>query len=116
MTILTEYQHLMELDPDLGLQVLYDTDGMHDRIHEWFETPQGSIADHSSWGHNLGPFKHEPLNSTTEVLLEMAILKKLPRDVRNLFISGVHVTYSAIDLCFVTIEHGLVRYEGEIRL
>jgi phage baseplate assembly protein W len=116
MSIITEYEHLMELSPGEGLQTLYDVEALHDRITEWFETPQGTIADLPAWGHNLSPFKHDPPGSYIEVMLEMAIVRKLPQDVKNLEIVALLVEYPEIDLCKITIQHRLATYEGEITI
>lgn len=117
MSIITEYEHLMALAADEGLQKLYDVEALYDRITEWFQTPEGTIADLPAWGHNLSPFKHDPTTGLyIEVMLEMAILKKLPRDVKNLEIVALRVDYPEIDLCKVTIAHRLAIHQFEITL
>jgi hypothetical protein len=116
MSIITEYEHLMELAPEEGLRRLYDVEALHDRIAEWFQTPEGTIADLPAWGHNLSPFKHEPLGLYIEVMLEMAIIQKLPRDVANLQIIALLVEYPEIDMCRITIQHRLATYQAEITI
>lgn len=114
MSIITEYEHLMALSATEGLETLYDVEALHDRIKEWFETPQGTIADLPAWGHNLSSFKHDPPGSYIEVMLEMAIMRKLPRDVKNLQIVALRVDYPEIDICRITIKHRLATYQGDV--
>lgn len=115
-SIITEYQHLMDLSPHEGLETLYDVEALHDRIYEWLQTPQGTVADLPAWGHNLSPFKHDPPGPNIEVMLEMAIAKKLPQDVENLEIVGLRVEYPEIDMVKITIRHRLATYETEVEI
>jgi len=116
MSIITDYEHLMALVPEEGLYRLYDVEALHDQIAEWFQTPEGTIVDLPAWGHNISPFKHEPPGLYIEVMLEMAIVRKLPRDVANLQIIALLVEYPEIDMCRITIQHRLATYQSEITI
>lgn len=83
--------------------------GMAERIREWLETPEGTMAHHPSWGHNLIPFKHDPLSKDNgiDVLIEMAIARKLPLDIRDIRILGVDVQVTEFDMFNLYIRHQL---------
>lgn len=114
--IIEELDHLMDVAPTVGLVRYTDGDAMNDRIAEWFETPEGTVADLPAWGHNLVIFKHEPLDDNLEVAVSMAITRKLPVDIENLIITGIALEALEIDLCIVRIRHMLGEYAGEVRL
>lgn len=84
-----------------------DGAGMSERIMEWLDTPEGTIAHNPSWGNNLGKFKHDPLskNNGFETLIEMAIARKITLDIEDLQLIGVKVTILDIDLFNLIIVH-----------
>lgn len=106
----------MTLDPATELKKFSDGESVEERIREWLETPQGTLADLPAWGHNLGMFKHEPQGVDLEVMAEMAIMIKMPLDIEDLVITGVSVEFESIDLCRITIHHRLGIYEETISL
>ncbi len=78
---------------------------MSERIAEWLATPEGTVAHNPSWGHNLSRYKHNPINETLEILIEIALSRKLPVDIEDLVLRGVHVEALDIDLCRITVIH-----------
>ena len=108
--LIEELHHLMNLDPDTGIQHFIDGPAMDDRIREWFETPEGTVADLPAWGHNLSQFKHAPINPTLNVLVKVAILKKMPVDIRNLVITNIAIQFKEIDLFHVVVVHRIGKY------
>jgi hypothetical protein len=110
MAIIEEYHHLIELDPRTSITQFQDGEAMNDRIKEWFETPEGTVADLPAWGHNLLQFKHEPLSPSLSVMVKTAILRKMPVDIRNLFIIKIAVEFKEIDLCYTNIVHRMGTY------
>lgn len=78
---------------------------MSERVAEWLATPEGTVAHRPSWGHNLSGFKHEPLSEDLEILIEISLSRKLPIDIDDLILLGVHVEMLDIDLCRITVAH-----------
>lgn len=80
---------------------------MSERIQEWLATPEGTVANYPSWGHNLNQFKHDPLakGGNLEVLIEMSLARKMPIDIEDLRLIGVRVDVDDIDLCHITVIH-----------
>ena len=111
-----EMDHLMELSPTTEVKTYDDESAMNDRIYEWLETPQGTVADLPSWGHNLGPFKFEPPGETLNVMAEMAIMTKMPQDIENLAILGINIEFVEIDCCKIVIRHRLGVFESTVTL
>jgi len=111
-----EFDHLIELNPTTEVKAYADTDALWDRIAEWLETPQGTLADLPSWGHNITAMKHEPQGVNLEVMTEMSIMAKMPQDIEDLIISGVRVEFFEIDRCSVMIRHRLGTYKETIDL
>lgn len=116
MSVIEELDHLLELNPTTELKKYEDEDALYDRICEWFETPQGTVADIPDWGHNMASLKFEPPGETLNVMAEMAIMVKMPRDIENLIIQSVDVEFTEIDLCQITINHSLGNYEETVSL
>jgi len=112
--LIEELQHLIKLNPDTGVERLVDGPAMDDRIREWFETPEGTVADLPSWGHNLTQFKHSPMTTSLEVVVKISIRKKMPIDIRNLIITQIAVEFREIDLFHVAISHKIGTYAGEV--
>ena len=112
---LEEINHLMELSlsPQDALAHYYGPDALNDRIQEWFETPQGTVADFPSWGNNLGPFKHEPISVHLEVMMEALIIPKLSQDC-GIQVSGIHVEALDIDKVRVVISYASGLFDSEV--
>lgn len=93
--------------PESDVERSYEGAAMSTRIQEWLATPEGSVANHPSWGHNLAQFKHDPLseNNDLEVRIEMALARKLPLDIEDLRLVAIKVEVLDMDLCKVTIVH-----------
>jgi hypothetical protein len=115
-SIIEEFDHLLELSPNTEFKHYEDENALQDRIYEWLETPQGTIADLPAWGNNLGALKHEPQGINLEVMAEMNIAVKMPRDIENLIIVGVNVDFIEMDLCKIVIQHRLGVFEETIEL
>jgi hypothetical protein len=111
-----EFDHLLELNPTTEVRKYGNEDAMQDRIFEWLETPQGTLADLPEWGHNLMVLKHEPQSINLNVVAEMSIMTKMPQDIENLIIQGVSVEFTEIDLCRITIMHRIGIFEEKIAL
>jgi len=116
MTYIEEFDHLFELNPTTEIKKYDDEEALSDRIVEWLETPQGSLADLPGWGHNLIALKHEPQGVNLDVMAEMSITIKMPADIENLIIQSVSVEFMEIDLCRVVIRHRLGIFEEKIEL
>jgi hypothetical protein len=116
MAAIEEFDHLIELNPSTEVKKYEDEDALQDRIFEWFETPQGTVADLPGWGHNLLPLKHEPQGVSLNVMAEMSITIKMPQDIENLVIESVSVEFTEIDLCQIIIRHRLGVFEEKIEL
>ena len=114
MTAIEELDHLFNLTPNQGIERYADGPAMSDRIAEWMETPEGTVADHPSWGHVLRPFRHEPTDPNLAVFIEMAIVEKLPKDVQDIKIVGIRVDVIEIDQIYVVILHQFGVYEGRV--
>lgn len=115
-TYIEEIDRLIGLNPSTEVKKYDDDDALQERIREWLETPQGTLADLPAWGHNLSAMKHEPQGVNLEVMVEMSITRKMPQDIDNLVISGVRVEFEEIDLCKVSINHRLGAFEDRIGL
>ena len=92
---------------------------MSERIREWLATPEGTVAHDPSWGHNLLPFKHDPMGTqgtTLEVLITMALARKMPLDIEDLRLVAVQVEVLDIDLCRVSVVHQYGKDVAEISL
>lgn len=99
-----ELDYLLVLD-HRGIKQHSDADALNNNIRDWLVNPMHSIADQPSWGHNLTPFRFSPQGDDTEAMIEMAIIRKLPKDVKGLSISGVRVHWQSFDECHITIQH-----------
>jgi hypothetical protein len=111
-----ELDHLIALDPATEVKKYLNEDVLADRIAEWLETPQGTLADLPAWGHNLRAFKFEPPGINLDVMIEMSLVVKMPKDIENLVIVGVDVEFKEIDLLKLTIRHMLGVYEDTVTL
>jgi len=110
-----EFDHLLAGDPT-GLATHADGNALEDRIQEWLETPEGTVADMPWWGNRLGAIKHEPQGASLQVMAEMSIVEKLPVDVRNVQVKGVLVENIEIDLVRVVVQYQLGTFVGEVVL
>lgn len=110
-----ELDHLMIMD-DAGIVQYDDETALNDRIFEWLETPQGSIADLPAWGHNLSRLKFEPSGISLNIMARLSIMEKMPGDIANLRIFGVDLDFIEIDRLTVSINYGLGIFQGEVNL
>lgn len=106
MAQILELSYLLERSPSERIRTYEDADAMNQRILEWLETPEGTVADMPEWGHPLFKFKHEPDSPSIQVLAEMVIFNKLADDVTGIDLRAVSVTFPEIDLMDVAIVHG----------
>ena len=72
--------------------------------------------DLPAWGHTLYKLKHEPLGFNLNILAELLILEKLPKDIRNLNLRSVAVDFREIDLMFIRVEFSIGVFEQEVEL
>ncbi|MBE6441328.1 MAG: hypothetical protein E7022_03215 [Desulfovibrio desulfuricans] len=91
---------------------------MSERIQEWLATPEGTVANNPSWGHNLSRFKHDPLSEGNglEVQIELALSRKMPLDIDDLRLVAVNVEVRDIDLAHVVIVHQYGQENLQIKL
>lgn len=114
MAVYTELDHLIALSdsPQNAVALYEDEDAVNDRIAEWFETPQGTLADMPSWGNQLWSVKHEPISEALEILMEAKVLHKLSIDC-NLSIAGIRIDFVDVDRVDIAVLHqaGVFRRE-----
>jgi len=115
--MLEEIDHLMELSISCqdALTRYTGPDALNDRISEWFETPEGTVADIPSWGNMLGQFKHEPPSVHLEVYMEAKIISKLSADC-GVPVSGIRIDFLDIDLCRVQIKYSGGSFDSGVTL
>ena len=104
MAGISELDYLLALDSS-GIKSHYDGNAMNQRIDEWLSHPIGSIADDPAWGHPFAALRFEPQSQNLEAGIEMAIVGKMPQDVKGLVISAVRVVYQSIDEVYIAITH-----------
>jgi hypothetical protein len=93
-----------------------DGEALSERIREWLETPEGTVADLPDWGHNIIGYKHDPQSTTLAVAIEMSIAQKMTRDIKNLKLLGVGVEFLEIDLFRILIRHQFGGTIGTLQL
>ena len=104
-----ELNHLLDVDRE-GLAVSVEGKALNNNISEWFDNAMHTIADNPAWGHNLKPFQFISQTEDDAVMIEMAIIEKLPADVRGLDIRAVRVSFPAIDVFKIEIQHQYGRH------
>lgn len=66
------------------------------RLDEWLRTPAGSVYGLPSWGSPMAEFKHEPIGSTNNTTIEVAVegrlTDKLRQDLPGLNLQAVRCT------------------------
>jgi len=110
-----EFDHLMTMD-DTGIVQYEDGIALNDRMQEWFETPQGSIADLPAWGHNLSRLKFEPSGISLNVMARLNVMEKMPKDFPDLQILSIGLDFLEIDRLIISINYGLGTFQGEVKL
>lgn len=110
-----EFDHLLSGN-SAGIATMQDGNALEDRVQEWLETPEGSVSDLPWWGNRLSSIKHEPQGVNLQVMAEMMIAEKLPRDVRNLQMKGILVENMDIDMVRVVVQYQLGTFVGEVVL
>jgi len=115
MAGIEELEHLMVMD-DSGVSVHTDEAALNERLREWFETPMGTVADLPSWGHPLLMLKFEPPGVNLNIMAEMLITEKLPRDISSLQLRSVSVEFDEIDLLRVNIDYALGTLQESVTL
>lgn len=116
MPTIYEGSHLIATGINHDVDRFADGEALGERIKEWVETPEGTIADIPDWGHNLLGFKHDPQGVDLEVAIEMSIARKMARDIRDLVLLGISVEYLEIDLFKIVIRHQFGDTFGELQL
>lgn len=115
MARIEELDHLMETD-SAGIVGYEDEAALSDRIGEWCETPQGTVADLPGWGNRFAYMKHEPPGIDLEIMAEMDVIEKLPVDIKNLVVTGIVIEFREIDLLYIGINHYLGNFSSEVSL
>lgn len=106
MARIEELDHLFKIG-DGGIVHYEDNAALNDRLQEWLETPEGTVADLPAWGNRLAYMKHEPPGVHLNIMAEMDIIEKMPRDIDNLSVSGILVEFKEIDLLWIGINFSL---------
>lgn len=108
-----EAQRMLQSAPEQDIERFFHGDAASECLREWLDTPEGTMAHHPSWGHNLGALKHDPLskNSGIDVVAELAITRKLPIDIPEIILKSIRVDIPDFDLLLIRIQH---QYGGEI--
>lgn len=116
--MLNEADFLLGSAPKEEIRRQREGAGMSERIREWLATDEGTLAHHPAWGSNLGQFKFEPLSkeSGIDVVIMLAITRKLPQDIEGVIVTGIDVQILDVDLCKVVIQHNFGRTEQVIQL
>ncbi|MEY8773019.1 hypothetical protein AB6T85_21650 [Erwinia sp. ACCC 02193] len=82
---------------------LGDSEAQEAQIEEWLHTPQGSIYGLPGWGNPLQKYKHEPMNTFTEVAIENDMVTSLKRDIPDVELTGIRIEAIEKDLFYLTI-------------
>ena len=106
MSQIKEYDYLLNGSPYEEVVIHDDLGAMGQRVAEWLDTPEGTVADMPGWGHPFYLFKHEPESDDLNVMAEMALYEKLTTDIKDLDLRGVSVSFSEIDRMDVAIKIG----------
>lgn len=104
--MINELDHFLDID-ESGVREYSIVEGLNNRIEEWFMTPMHTVADNPGWGHNLRPYWHDPQSQLLAIQIEMAIVRKLPQDVRDVTVRRVSASFPSIDKCLIEIWHDL---------
>lgn len=107
MAVFEEASWRMRSAPASDMDRTYEGNAMSERIQEWLATPEGTVANNPSWGHNLTQFKFDPTSDRTnlEVQIEMALTRKMPLDIDDLRLVSVNVVVQDIDLVHISVVH-----------
>lgn len=115
MTVFSEFEFLFDINAE-GIKQVSSVDGMNNRIKDWLYTPEGTVADNPSWGSPLRGVQFEPHSPYLEIEIQMAIVQKIRRDVRDLTVRAVSVSFPNIDMAHIIIYHDLGVFEDDISL
>lgn len=116
MAQIIEFDYLMARAPSEGVRSYEDVEAMNQRVMEWLDTPDGTVADMPEWGHPFYAFKHEPDSPSLQVMAEMMVFEKLVADVVDIDLRSVSVEFPEIDRMMVAIVHGTGFLEKEVSL
>jgi hypothetical protein len=114
-TVLDAHRHVVT-GVNADVERFEDGQALSERIREWLETPQGTVADLPGWGHHLTGFKHDPQSTHLAVAIEMSIARKLAQDIKDLILLGVGVEFIEIDLFKIIIRHQFGGTVGTLQL
>lgn len=91
--MLFEIDAFLDVDENGIVLAEGESDAWIARLEEWLRTPLGSVYGLPSWGNNMAEFKHEPIGSTTnqfiEVAIEARLMTKLRTDLPGIALLGV---------------------------
>ena len=116
MAIIYDAHRHIQTGTNADVERYDDGRALSERIYEWLETPEGTVADLPHWGHNLIGYKHDPQGPSLAAQLELSIARKLRQDIKNLKLLGIGVEYLDIDFFKITIRHQLGNTTSELRL
>jgi len=112
---LEEYDFLITTDAG-GIKQYKDIPALNNNIGEWFQTPQGTMADMPQWGNLLHRYKHAPIDEHIATQIEIEIAKKMERDITGISVYQIKCIMKEIDLLGVFINYGLGVFEWEVEI
>ncbi|HBT4785493.1 TPA: hypothetical protein MB364_000791 [Klebsiella variicola subsp. variicola] len=81
-------------------------DAWMSRLDEWLRTPMGSVYGLPSWGNPMEEFKHEPIGSSNNHVIEVAVegrlTDKLREDLPGLNLQSVRCSALSADQLQIT--------------
>lgn len=98
-----EINRMLDATGAQEIEAFSDSDALEERIRDWLETPQGSVADQPEWGNTLSLYRHAPINNDLLISMEMDILTRLPADVDGVNIQGIRIQEEEIDTVRISI-------------
>jgi len=101
-----ELDYLMGRSPSEPIKSYRDQDAIVQRIMEWLDTAEGTVADMPAWGHPMMRFKHEPDSPSLRVLAEAILARKIRRDIEGIDLRRVRVSFPEIDHMSIAIDCG----------
>ena len=88
------------------------------RLEEWLRTPIGAIYGAPHWGSPLEDFKHEPMgsiqNHVLEVAIENAVANKLRQDMPGFALQGIRCEAASEDHLNISFIARESQYQAQV--
>lgn len=101
-----------------GVITAQDNEAWMMRLEEWLRTPTGSIYGAPHWGSPMAEFKHEPLgsdeNHVLEVAIENRIAKKLRQDMPDFGLQGIYCESTGVDILSISFVSQNTQYQTTV--